>query len=406
MGIDDKAGRQPLHPGITPWPTEFSGSGGEYFRVWIVNVLLTVVTLGFYTPFARRRTAQYFYGHTVVAGSPLEFTAQQRKMVFGFLLLVFLYLAFKVASDTGQDTVVSVMLLAGAALAPYFWASAMRFRLNATRWRGVRLQFTASWGEVYRASWPVFALALVWIVAFLLIGSLVPKSGIRPGVRTPNEYLWLILGVVLVALALTILCIIRLEFNYKSLLVARGRIGGQPGRWKPVFGDFVRIWLATVGVFLASILLVGVLVALVMGASVTLFGGWQKSGLFAVVLGFLLVLLSIFILFLASGPARAYREARMFLLVWNNIGVSHLARFKCKLRVGRYVRLRIMNIFLTLLTLGFYRPFALVSEYRMKCESVTLHVKGGLDQLAGQLAREEQGLGDAIADAVGLDLVG
>jgi hypothetical protein len=42
----------------------------------------------------------------------------------------------------------------------------------------------------------------------------------------------------------------------------------------------------------------------------------------------------------------------------------------------------------------------------MKTESVTLHVKGGLDQLAGQLAREEQGLGDAIADAVGLDLVG
>jgi len=48
-----------------------------------------------------------------------------------------------------------------------------------------------------------------------------------------------------------------------------------------------------------------------------------------------------------------------------------------------------------------------VSEHRMKTESVTLHVKGGLDQLAGQLARQQQGsVGDAIADAVGLDLVG
>jgi uncharacterized membrane protein YjgN (DUF898 family) len=83
-----------------------------------------------------------------------------------------------------------------------------------------------------------------------------------------------------------------------------------------------------------------------------------------------------------------------------------VARFKCKLRVWRYVGLRVVNVLLTLLTLGFYRPFAMVSEYRMKAESVTLHVKGGLDQLAGQLAREEQGLGDAIADAVGLDLVG
>ena len=150
-------------PGIEAFPLEFSGSGGEFFRVWIVNLLLTIVTLGFYTPFARRRTAQYFYSHTLVGNSPLEFTAQQRKMVFGFLLLVVIYGAFNLATETGQDAAVALFLLAGAALAPYFWASAMRFRLSATRWRGVRLQFSASWAEVYKASWPVFAMALVWI---------------------------------------------------------------------------------------------------------------------------------------------------------------------------------------------------------------------------------------------------
>ena len=139
----------------------FPATGGEFFRVWIVNLLLNIVTLGFYTPFARRRTAQYFYSHTLVADSPLEFTAQQRKMVFGFLLLVALYVAFRLAADTGQDTAVALFLLAAAALAPYFWASAMRFRLSATRWRGVRLQFTAGGarftGPVGRCSpspWP------------------------------------------------------------------------------------------------------------------------------------------------------------------------------------------------------------------------------------------------------------
>jgi uncharacterized membrane protein YjgN (DUF898 family) len=145
MGMDEI--RPALRAGIEQHTLEFSGSGGEYFRVWIVNLLLSVVTLGFYTPFARRRTAQYFYSHTLVAGSPLEFTAQQRRMVIGFLLLVALYVAFKTASQTGQDTVVTAMLLGAALLAPYFWGSAMRFRLNATRWRGVRLQFAGSWGE-------------------------------------------------------------------------------------------------------------------------------------------------------------------------------------------------------------------------------------------------------------------
>ena len=86
---------------IDAYPLEFTGSGGEYFRVWIVNVLLSIVTLGFYTPWARKRTAQYFYSHTLVAGSPLEFTAQQRRMVMGFVLLVLITLAYNIAARTG-----------------------------------------------------------------------------------------------------------------------------------------------------------------------------------------------------------------------------------------------------------------------------------------------------------------
>ena len=143
-----------------------------------------------------------------------------------------------------------------------------------------------------------------------------------------------------------------------------------------------------------------------LGGSFALLKGMKGAGTMAILIGIAVGLLSLFVLFLASAPARAYREARMFQLVWNNIGVSQVARFKCRLKPWPYVSLRVKNMFLTLLTLGIYRPFAMVSEYRMKTQSVTLHVKGGLDQLAGQLAREEQGLGDAMADAVGLDLVG
>lgn len=393
--------------GIDAYPVEFSGTGGEFFRVWIVNVLLTVVTLGLFTPFARRRTARWFYGHTVVAGTPLEFTAQQRRMVFGFLLLVFLYIAFNVASETGQDAAVGVMMLGAAALAPWFWGSAMRFRLNATRWRGVRLQFAAGWGEVYRAFWPVFVIALVWFgVAFAGAGFFgAAEEGAKPAKPEPGQvatFAALVLGGLLVS----VLCLIRIEFNTKSLLVRRGRIGGQAGRWKPVFGDFVRIWLATVGVFLAGVLVVSLVGGLLVGGSIAALQGANERGLAAIMAIVTAVIVGIFMLFLASGPARAYREARMFRLMWSNIGVSHVARFKSDLRIGRYVLLRVRNLVLTLLTLGFFRPFALVSEYRMKCESVTLHVKGSLDQLAGQLAREEQGLGDAIAAAAGLDLVG
>jgi hypothetical protein len=112
------------------------------------------------------------------------------------------------------------------------------------------------------------------------------------------------------------LCIARLEFNYKSLLVARARIGGQPGRWKPVFRDFLNIWLATFGVFVACLVVVAIAVAVAVGGSIALVAGMKKMGLMFVLLMLALGIGFIFLLFLASAPARAYREARLFRLVW------------------------------------------------------------------------------------------
>ncbi|AYM97689.1 DUF898 domain-containing protein [Acidovorax sp. 1608163] len=416
----DAAQEQPsvfMSQNIEAYPMEFTGSGGEYFRVWIVNVLLGIVTLGFYTPWARRRTAMYFYGHSMVANSPLEFTAQQRKMVMGFVLLVLLSIAYKLAANTGQDLAVALMLLGGAVLAPYIWASAMRFRLGATRWRGLRLQFSASWKEVYLASWPVFALALVWFGVFFGMQMLSPElaqmldePAVKGSPKIRPEFTPAMGGLLVLGLILSILCFIRLEYNYKSLLVLRARLGAEHGRWKPVYMDFVKVWLATVAVFILCALLVWAVTAALMGGSIAMLMMGQGSKgniLWIILIAIVGVIAFFFLLLLASAPARAYREARMFQLLWNNIGVSQIARFKCNLRAGRFVRLRLKNMVLTLLTLGFYRPFARVSEYRMKLESVTLHIKGGADQVAGALVRQQEGgLGDALADAAGLDLIG
>jgi uncharacterized membrane protein YjgN (DUF898 family) len=396
--------------GIEAHPLEFTGGGGEYFRIWIVNVLLSILTLGFYTPFARRRTARYFYANTYVAASPLEFTAPMRKMLFGFLLFFGIYVAFNIASETGQETTVSLFLLAGAALAPYLWGSALRFRLSATRWKGVRLQFTAPWAEVYKAAWPLFALALVWIATMAVLGWLAPEAMASSGDEAASiggpPISSLGLGLVVMAMLFSVLCIIRLEYNTKRLMVARAKVGNQAGRWKPKFGDFVRIWVATVGLFLLSVVLVAAVIGVFVGGSIAMLASGGSKGAGAILLLTGAVVGGVLLLLLASGPARAYREARLFQLVWNNVGISHIARFKCGLRVRSYVLLRIKNMLLGLLTLGFYRPFALVSEYRMKTESVTLHVKGGLAQLAGQMVAEQGGVGDAMADAVGFDLVG
>ena len=56
-------------------PFEFWGSGGEYFRIWIVNVALTLATLGIYSPWAKVRNNRYIYGNTTVADGHFDYHA-------------------------------------------------------------------------------------------------------------------------------------------------------------------------------------------------------------------------------------------------------------------------------------------------------------------------------------------
>jgi len=63
-------------PRIERYPMTFSGAAGEYFRIWIVNVFLTIVTLGFMLPGPRYERRQYFYANTHLAGQPFRLPGQ------------------------------------------------------------------------------------------------------------------------------------------------------------------------------------------------------------------------------------------------------------------------------------------------------------------------------------------
>ncbi len=389
-------------PAVESFRLKFTGDGGVYFGVWIVNLLLMIVTVGLFTPFARRRTVKYFYAHTVVAGSPLEFTGGIKRMFMGFLLFFGLYLAYSIASHTEQDLAAGLLAIGWVALTPWLWMSAMRFRSVNTRWRGIRGNFNASWKEAYAASWPLLAL----LVAGGAVGAAIAFTrGQKPPVAL------VIGGGLFMWLAFLVLAI-RLEFNYARLRLLRSDFGGQPGRWKAGFSDFLRFSAAAVGVFLGTALVLGGLlvavVALTTGLGVGLLSGAgsARQGAAFVLLMMLIAVGSFFVFYLSIGPALAYREARKFALIWNTTGLGQVARFRCDLKPSSFVKLRIKNMLFTLITAGFWRPFATTNEYRMKLESVTLHVKGGLDQLVGQLTRQQGAFADAMADAVGFDMVG
>ena len=75
-------------------PFEFRGNGGEYFRIWIVNLLLTIVTLGIYSAWAKVRRLRYFYGNTFVDGHSFEYHGQPLAILKGRLIVVAGYVVF------------------------------------------------------------------------------------------------------------------------------------------------------------------------------------------------------------------------------------------------------------------------------------------------------------------------
>ncbi|NIR61944.1 MAG: DUF898 domain-containing protein, partial [Gammaproteobacteria bacterium] len=97
---------------------EFTGSGAEYFRIWIVNILLTIVTLGIYSAWAKVRTKRYFYGNTRLMGSGFEFHARPVTILKGRLVAV-AALAVVIGLGAINPALQTVAILAAFPLVPF-----------------------------------------------------------------------------------------------------------------------------------------------------------------------------------------------------------------------------------------------------------------------------------------------
>ncbi|HEY3984739.1 DUF898 family protein, partial [Cedecea sp.] len=67
---------------------KFHGAGGEYFSIWLVNMLLTCLTLGIYSAWATVRSRRYFYGNTELDGDRFDYHAKPVQILIGRLLVI------------------------------------------------------------------------------------------------------------------------------------------------------------------------------------------------------------------------------------------------------------------------------------------------------------------------------
>lgn len=364
-------------------PVRFTGSGSEYFRIWIVNLLLTLVTLGLYYPWAKMRRLRYFYGNALVDGVPLAFHGDPRKMLRGWLLVGVLFTLYSMAGQFSAAAG-SVALLIVAAIAPAMLKSSMQFRMANTSWRGLRFSFEGSVGGAYRAVLPLFAPGVVLVGALGLAAD--PK-------QPPLWYGFLALVVALVTMAVLPWLFWRLK-RYQHNHYA---LASVQTTFKATLGSFYRLFFKLLGV----VLLVLVLPLALTGALFLLNQGGAKPGVTGMVLLALAPLPGVLALLVV---ARSYLTARLQNLVWTKTGNRSL-RFVSALPFAALLWLTLKNWLLMALTLGLYWPFAAVAVARLRLEAVTVKTRQDPATLVTLLrAAEGEAAGDAAGDLFGLDI--
>src|SRR5262249_22373207 len=120
----------------------FTGCGSEYFRIWVVNLLLTLVTLGVYSAWAKVRKARYFRQNTRLDGHVFDYHGRPIAILRGRLVAVVLFAAyawaFKFSNVAGLLTVTML-----CAVGPWLFLRAQQFSLGNTSFRGLRFGFRA-----------------------------------------------------------------------------------------------------------------------------------------------------------------------------------------------------------------------------------------------------------------------
>lgn len=360
----DAASPPPAFPPIrsrpAPEPLRFTGNGAEYFRIWIVNLALTYLTLGFYSPWAKVRRLQYLHRNTLVAGSGFDYHGKPvailkgRAIAVGMLLL---YQGLMVVNPAAAG--IAVVLI--ALVMPWLLLRSLAFRLSNTSWRGLRFRFEGTPGGAYR----VF---LLWpFLAIVTLGVLAPAG----------------------------------HHAMKQWQHSEAAFGRTRFRFTGTRGDFYRIWLMAAGLVVLVPALFGLLVAVLGGAALT--GGSlvpETIDYGAAALIFFVVAIAFYAGILAVMP---FFVTRMQNLVWNRTTLG-THRFESRLTFWRTLGITTTNMLLTVITLGLFRPFAVIRMARYRVEAMTLVPGESLDDFVGEQASEVEAFGEEVSEFLDIDI--
>jgi len=345
----------------------FTGTTREYFGIWIVNILLTIVTLGIYSAWAKVRRQRYFYGNTWLAGATFEYHARPMQVLIGRIIVVGMLLAYNL-SAWFLPIVSGLIGVAFIFALPWFVSRGMRFNARVTSYRNVRFDFTGKYGGAF--------------LAYLLGGALIYGTG---GILAPLASQWM--------------------WNYT---LGNVKYGGRPVKCDPRLEKLYGQWwlpalLLVGGVILMIALGVGVAVlyASQLGHLLGMDEGNAEPSPYLILIAVYAVLIPFFLLYALVGLI--YRAGTRNVAL-NETVIDGRHVLSSQIHRGRYAFIAITNIAATLVSLGLLRPWAAIRMAKYMASVTALDATSSLEEYFGTFKDEGAAIGAEYIDVEGFDL--
>ena len=146
---------------------EFKGKAMEYFGIWLANILLTVVTIGIFSAWAKVRRLKYFFNNTKILEDSFAYHATGWQILKGRIiaLVAILILGAGSAYIPGFSFISFLIIFF---LLPFIINSSLRFNARMISYRNIKF----NWHGNYKQTFLYFVLGPV--ISFLSLGFLHP----------------------------------------------------------------------------------------------------------------------------------------------------------------------------------------------------------------------------------------
>ncbi|MGD8338007.1 MAG: YjgN family protein [Desulfobacterales bacterium] len=153
-------------PKMAVIPFEFRGSGREYFKIWLVNIILTILTLGIYSAWAKVRHKKYIYGSARLNGAGFEYLADPVKILKGRMIAAVFLVLYSILSNLFPQIGFIFSLVLFAAV-PWIVVCALAFNARNSALRNIRFGFSGRIKDAAKTFvlWPILVPLTLGILA-------------------------------------------------------------------------------------------------------------------------------------------------------------------------------------------------------------------------------------------------